>query len=95
MDRLKFACYVGLMTSCGAVLGLFLPFLCFFLILGHTTLALFDMLRISPMLFTIVSVILCGGLGFWIGWSKGTTKYLDSRQTPLPNKWKRCPNPYL
>jgi hypothetical protein len=51
MDRLKFACYVGLMTSCGAVLGLFLPFLCFFLILGHTTLALFDMLRISPMLF--------------------------------------------
>ena len=76
MERLKFACYVGLMTVCGAAMGLFLPYLCF-LILGHTTLALFDMLRISPTLFAIVSVILCSGLGLWIGWSKGSTKYLN------------------
>ena len=47
--------------------------------LGHTTLALFDMLRISPTLFAIISVILCSGLGLWVGWSKGSTKYLKSR----------------
>jgi hypothetical protein len=78
MEHLKFACYIGLMTLCGAALGLFLPFLCF-LTLGHTTLALFDILRISPTLFAIISVILCSGLGLWIGWSKGSTKYLNSR----------------
>jgi hypothetical protein len=61
-----------------AALGLFLPVLCF-LVLGHTTLAFFDMLRISPTLFAIVAVILCSGLGLWIGWNKGSTKYLNSR----------------
>ncbi len=75
MQQFKFACYVASITLCCAAAGLFVPFLCLFLFFGHTTLALFEILRINPAVLTVVFVILGAALDFRIAWIKGRARY--------------------
>ena len=44
---------------------------------GHTTVAvLHDTLRLTPTQFLVLGGIAGAGLGFWMGWSEGSKRYL-------------------
>jgi hypothetical protein len=68
------------MTFCYVALGLFLGEVCL-LVLMHP--ASGNPLRITPTHFLFVGGIVWGGIGFWIGWSEGSKRY-------LPNETKRA-----
>jgi hypothetical protein len=75
-ERIKFICYVALMSFVYAALGAFLGFLCF-MFLGHTTVAvLHDALRLTPTQFLVLCGIFGAGLGFWIGWNECGKQFL-------------------
>jgi hypothetical protein len=69
MKRLKFICYVALMSFVYGALGAFFGF-CRFLFFGPST------LRFAPTQFVVLCTILGTAFGLCMGWDEGSKQYL-------------------
>jgi hypothetical protein len=85
MQKLKFCIYIALMTLVYAAVGVFLAFM-LFMFLGHTTVAVLHLIRLTPTQFATLCGIFWAALGFCMGWSEGSQRYRGTQELPPPNR---------